>query len=195
MSSNFPGIWNLHCARQPKMAQSASVGLSPNRYCLSPANEIYEVRLKSIRYGDQMNWKSSSKFLETIIMAELLSSYNKQLQNFVFFTTQITKKLLTNYAFYQALTILPISISKFALKQGSLKQSMTWYSKLTLPLDFVLGQPSKYSPKIPNYFPYFTKNFPIIPLWKNLWHRKEQNEGSLFYTNCFWVAEHNFQTI
>ncbi len=44
---------------------------------------LYEVHLKSIRYGDQMNWKSSSKFLETIVVVELLSSYNMQLQNFL----------------------------------------------------------------------------------------------------------------
>ncbi len=45
---------------------------------------VYEVHLKSIHYGDQMNWKSSSKFLEIIVVAELLSSYNMQLQNFAF---------------------------------------------------------------------------------------------------------------
>ncbi len=50
----------------------------------------YEVHLKSIRYVDQMNRKSSSKFLETIIVAELLSSYNMQFQT-LFFTTQNTK--------------------------------------------------------------------------------------------------------
>ncbi len=52
---------------------------------------LYEVHLKSICYGDQINWKSSSKFLEIIVVAELLSSYNMQLQNFVFSQHKLPK--------------------------------------------------------------------------------------------------------
>ncbi len=44
-----------------------------------------------------------------------------------FFTTQIPKKLFTNCDFYQALTILPVLFSTFALQQSYFGQSMTWY--------------------------------------------------------------------
>ena len=38
-----------------------------------------------------MNWKSSSKFPETIAVAELFSSYNMQLQNFIFLQHKLPK--------------------------------------------------------------------------------------------------------
>ncbi len=75
-------LWrNEHQGLNHTRVQPTATGIDSKEQLATELAELwwYEVHLKSIRNGDQMNWKSSSKFPETIVVVELLPSYNMQL--------------------------------------------------------------------------------------------------------------------